>query len=77
MNEDSNASYPSPAPPSEDSQEADSNQGFNPDKKNNTRKRTASGSCKFKIVFYYKEVISLLVSIVNYKPFWLAKKSCL
>jgi len=44
MNEDSNASYPSPAPPSEDSQEADSHPGFKPDKKNNTRQRPASGS---------------------------------
>lgn len=42
LNEDSNASFPSPAPPSEDSQGNDSMPGF-PEKKAE-RKRTASGS---------------------------------
>lgn len=42
LNEDSNASFPSPAPPSEDSQDNDSYQGF-PEKKEK-RKRTASGN---------------------------------
>ena len=49
MNEDSNASFPSPAPPSEDSQGNDSLTGF-PEKKSD-RKRTASGSC-MKIIFF-------------------------
>jgi len=46
VNEDSNASFPSPAPPSDDSQGAeDSLQSF-PEKRTE-RKRTASGSGKY------------------------------
>ena len=44
LNEDSNASFPSPAAPSEDSQGNDSMQGF--PRKPKERKRTASGNCK-------------------------------
>lgn len=51
INEDSNASYPSPAPPSEDS-----NLGF-PNKKS-TRKRTASGNSKQNEIFNFDKKCS-------------------